>query len=182
VVNNIYGQKQAGRVWYRYLVDKLKQELNFTQSKFDPCVLWNNGCLIVIYTDDTIVTGSNEDMIDATITNIAKLFNITSEDSVNDFIGINIAKHKDGIISLTQPKLIQSIFDDLGLTDKTKGKYTPALLSHILQQHIDSPAFNESWHYRSVIGKLNVLEKSTRPDIAYAVHQCTRFASNPRYC
>jgi Reverse transcriptase (RNA-dependent DNA polymerase) len=54
VVNNIYGQKQAGSVWYRYLVDKLKQEVNFTQSKFDPCVLWNNGCLIVIYTDDTI--------------------------------------------------------------------------------------------------------------------------------
>jgi hypothetical protein len=25
------------------------------------------------------------------------------------------------------------------------------------------------------------LEKRTRPDIAYAWHQCARFASNPRY-
>jgi hypothetical protein len=31
-----------------------------------------------------------------------------------------------------------------------------------------------------VIGKLNYLEKSTRPDIAYAVHQCARFAANPK--
>jgi hypothetical protein len=39
---------------------------------------------------------------------------------------------------------------------------------------------DESFHYRSVIGKLNYLEKSSRPDIAYAVHQCARFASDPK--
>ena len=38
---------------------------------------------------------------------------------------------------------------------------------------------SEELDYRSVIGKLNFLEKSTRPDIAYAVHQCARFCSNP---
>ena len=31
-----------------------------------------------------------------------------------------------------------------------------------------------------MIGKLNFLEKSTRPDIAYAVHQCARFSTNPK--
>jgi hypothetical protein len=31
-----------------------------------------------------------------------------------------------------------------------------------------------------VIGKLSYLEKCTRPDIAYAVHQCARFASDPK--
>ncbi|MEL6804414.1 MAG: hypothetical protein AAFO91_11625, partial [Bacteroidota bacterium] len=36
------------------------------------------------------------------------------------------------------------------------------------------------FHYRRVIGKLNFLEKSTRPDLAYAVHQCARFSVNPR--
>jgi hypothetical protein len=30
------------------------------------------------------------------------------------------------------------------------------------------------------VGKLNFLEKSTRPVIAYAVHQCARFSSNPK--
>jgi len=29
---------------------------------------------------------------------------------------------------------------------------------------------------------LNFLEKSSRPDIVYAVHQCARFAANPRTC
>ena len=40
--------------------------------------------------------------------------------------------------------------------------------------------FAEHWSYRSIIGKLNFLEKSTRPDIAYAVHQCARFSANPK--
>jgi hypothetical protein len=37
-----------------------------------------------------------------------------------------------------------------------------------------------TWEYRRIIGQLNFLEKSTRPDIAYAVHQCARFSSDPR--
>ena len=37
------------------------------------------------------------------------------------------------------------------------------------------------FNYRSVIGKLNFLEKSTCPDIAYAVHQCARFSVDPKH-
>jgi hypothetical protein len=35
-------------------------------------------------------------------------------------------------------------------------------------------------NYRQVIGKLLYLEKSTRPDISCAVHQCARFSANPK--
>jgi hypothetical protein len=38
----------------------------------------------------------------------------------------------------------------------------------------------EDWHYWSIIGKLNFLEKSTRPDISYVVHQCARLSNNPK--
>ena len=37
----------------------------------------------------------------------------------------------------------------------------------------------EDFHYRSVIGKLNFWEKSTRIDISYSVHQCAQFSENP---
>jgi hypothetical protein len=63
---------------------------------------------------------------------------------------------------------------------KTKDKAAPS--STILRRDLDgAPCFREKWVYtRRIIGKLNFLEKSTRPDIAYAVHQCARFANNPR--
>jgi hypothetical protein len=39
--------------------------------------------------------------------------------------------------------------------------------------------FDYPWEYCSVIGKLNFLEKSTRGDLTYSVHQCARFMSQP---
>jgi hypothetical protein len=38
----------------------------------------------------------------------------------------------------------------------------------------------EVWDYHHIIGKLSFLEKSTHLEIIYAVHQCARFANNPR--
>jgi Reverse transcriptase (RNA-dependent DNA polymerase) len=104
VLNNIYGQKQAGRVWYKYLTNKLINEMGFQQSKYDPCVLWKNGCLLGVYTDDTIITGPFGKVIDQIINDISKSFKITYEDSVNDFLGININRKDDGSIVMTQPK------------------------------------------------------------------------------
>ena len=40
--------------------------------------------------------------------------------------------------------------------------------------------FGNSFHYRSVLGKLNYREKGSRPDIAYITHQCARFLSCPK--
>jgi hypothetical protein len=137
--------------------------------------------MIVIYTDDTIITGPDEDEIDKAIKDIGSTFEITSQEKASDFLGVNIARNEDtGTIVLTQQLLIKSILKDLGLKEDLNGRNTPALSSHILRAHKESEKHNEKWHYRSVIGKLNYLEKSTRPDIAYAVHQCARFTEDPR--
>ena len=42
---NIYGQKQAGRVWNQYLVSKLVKKLGFKQSKIDECVFYRGRTL-----------------------------------------------------------------------------------------------------------------------------------------
>ena len=52
--------------------------------------------------------------------------------------------------------------------------------SRILHRHQDSPAFDKSFNYRSIIGRLNYLEKASRPDLSYSVHQCARFSAEPK--
>ena len=49
---------------------------------------------------------------------------------------------------------------------------TPALSLVLLHKHSDGTLMHPDFHYCSVIGKLNFLEKSTCPDFTYAVHQC----------
>jgi len=81
---------------------------------------------------------------------------------------------------MSQPYLIDQILQGLGLNDRTKIKKTPAVSSKILHREEEGEEMQTEWEYRRVIGQLNFLEKSTRPDIAYAVHQCARFSSNPK--
>ena len=107
---------------------------------------------------------------------------LTVEGDISDFLGINIQRHKDGTVHLTQPHLIDSILEELGLqADSAKSKGTPAASSKLLGRHDEAPPHDEdSFHYRRIIGKLNYLEKSTRPDISYATHQCARFSADPK--
>jgi hypothetical protein len=40
--------------------------------------------------------------------------------------------------------------------------------------------FDLDFNYRSVVGKLNYLAQTTRPDIMYATHQIAKYSSDPR--
>jgi hypothetical protein len=134
----------------------------------------------VLYTDDSILAGPDPKELDQVIEDMKNVkLDITVEGDISDFLGVKIDRKDDGTYHLTQPQLVESIIKDLRLED-AKIKDTPAMSSRILSSHLDSPAFDNNFHYRSVIGKLNYLEKSTRPDISYAVHQCARFTTNPR--
>jgi hypothetical protein len=82
---------------------------------------------------------------------------------------------------LSQPQLIEGILKDLRLNGKdTKIKTTLSLSSRILTKHEDSEDFDGSFDYRSIVGKLNYLEKGTRADISYISQQCARFAVEPK--
>ena len=49
---NIYGQKQAGRVWYKYLTKNHTKKLGFTKSEIDECVFYMGSVVYILYTDD----------------------------------------------------------------------------------------------------------------------------------
>ena len=178
---NVYGQKDAGRVWFQFLRKKLIEEVGFKQSEVDECVFYRGKTMYVLYTDDSLIAGPDEDEIERIIEDIkAAKLDITIEGNIEDFLGINIDRQDDGSIKMTQPHLIDQILKDLKFQENTKPKDTPAKSSVILSRHSDSEPFDESFHYKSLIGKLGYLEKGTRSDISYIAHQCARFSSNPK--
>ena len=59
-------------------------------------------------------------------------------------------------------------------------KETLVLLNNIPHKDQDGPARKQSWNYRSVIGMLNYLSASIRPDIPFAVHQYAHFCTCPK--
>ena len=178
---NLYGQKQAGRVWNKYLVKKLKK-IGFKQSEIDECLFYRGKTLYVLYTDDSLLASPDPKEMDKIVEDMKRVgLDITVEGDIQDFLGVNIDRKDDGSVHLVQPQLIESILQDLNLTNENVAtKTTPAASSKILKRHANSPKFQNDFNYRSLIGRLNYLERGTRSDISYITHQCARFSVDPR--
>ena len=119
--------------------------------------------------------------IDKVITDLRQQkFDVEEVGDLSDYLGVKVEHLQDGYIKLSQPHLIDQIIKDMHFKDNTKPKDTPSLISRVLQRDEGGKPFDEIWSYPSIIGKLNFLEKSSRLDIAYSVHQCARFSSAPK--
>ena len=181
VIKNIYGGKDAGRQWFKYLKKKL-ESVGFVQSRIDHCVFYKGNAIYVLYTDDSILAGPDQAELDDIVVQMKSTgLDLTVEGDVADFLGVHIDRREDGTFHLSQPRLIDSILSDLGLDQpNSTAKGTPAACSKLLSRHLDSEPFDRHFDYRRAVGKLNYLEKTSRGDIAYATHQCARFSIDPR--
>jgi hypothetical protein len=122
----------------------------------------------VLYINDSILAGPNESELNQIIKDMEKAgLKLTVEGDISDFLGVQIERKSDGTIHMVQPHLIDQILEDLRLYGPVIAtKNTPAKVGVTLQIHHDSQPFDGHFNYRSVIGKDNYLEKSTRPEIA----------------
>jgi hypothetical protein len=177
IKKNMYGLRQAGNNWF----DALRSSLisfGFRQSCHDPCLFIKNNCLLLVYVDDCLIFAKSDEILDEVLHALEKEFVLTSQGSVGAYLGIDIQRTTDGYLELTQTGLINKIITVCGLQDQSTEHHTPATM--ILTADPDGPPREHSWNYRSIIGMLNYLASSTRPDIAFAVHQCARFTTAPR--
>ena len=151
---NLYGQKQAGWVWYKYLRKRLITKAGFSPSKHDECLFFQGKVMYALYIDDSILGAPTRHELDVAIVAIkdAKL-QITLEGDLADFLGVKIERKTPNEIIFTQPHLIDDILNDLGLQHAKDGKETPAASSRILTRNDNGADNDKSFHYRSIIGK-----------------------------
>jgi hypothetical protein len=143
-------------------------------------VFYQGDVIFIVYVDNGIFLQSSDQQLRDIINELRSLkLSIEDQSHPADYDGVSIRKLKNGVIELTQRALIDSIISDMVL-DNSKVKAVPAKVSEILHAHLDKPPFLLNFGYQSVIGKLNYLTQTTRPDIVYATHQPAKYSSNPR--
>ena len=118
--------------------------------------------IYILYTDDSILVGPSEKEINEVVHKIKGTgLKVTEEGDLEDFLGVNIHKQKDGTITFSQPHLIDKILEALHMNQPDlKEKKTPAAM-RLLSRHSHSPNFDNSFHYSSVIGMCNYLDKGS---------------------
>ena len=177
---NLYGLCQAPKSWF----DKLATELvalNFKQSVSDPCMFVHDDMTVLVYCDDCLLFGRDQQKIDDMIAEMRIKFpgGITVEDSVFAFLGVELVQDpKTRKTKLSQSGLTKKVLAATKMTD-CHAKRTPAS-AVTLGSNPRGEACCEDWDYASVVGMLMYLSSNSRPDIQFAVHQCARFTYAPR--
>jgi hypothetical protein len=104
----------------------------------------------------------------------------TIEGTLNDYVGINVERTAKDEYHLSQPNIINSILKELSFDESIKAAKTPAHSTTVLGPGIGKEKHKADWMYRRIIGKLNFLAVSCRPEISCAVHQAARYSHDPR--
>lgn len=178
---SLYGLKQASRVWYQKLSTTLKH-MQFTQCKSDHSLFIRKSntsiTIILAYVDDLLITGNDLAEIKRTKTDLHDHFNISDLGELRYFLGIEMAKTKEGLY-LGQHKYALDIIKTAKMLD-CKPTQTPCTLNNKQSKNtittvvpLDDPQI-----YRSLVGKLVYLTV-TRPDITYTVNALSQKMSAP---
>ena len=142
--------------------------------------MFTNGDTIVLFwVYDCIFYYTTHNQVNKLILSLKDEFLLERKEDMVDFLGINIARDENNnSLTLAQTSLIERILTTMAMDD-CNTKYTPADKDSLCKDTDGDPC-SENWDYRSIVGMMLYLAGSTRPDIAYVVHQCARFSHSPK--
>ncbi|CAM8882206.1 unnamed protein product [Rhodiola kirilowii] len=175
---SIYGLKQASRQWFARFSDALVA-FGFVQSMNDYSLftlkLQGEFLVLLVYVDDVVLTGTSSQLIAKVKSFIHDKFQIKDLGLLKYFLGLEVARSKDGIF-LNQRKYALDLLADYNFMD-CKPIKTPMESKHNLGLS-SAPLIPDAAVYRRLVGRLIYLT-ITRPDLAFPVHILSQFMQVP---
>lgn len=180
---SLYGLKQAGNEWSRCLSAFLTNELKFTRLQSDPCIYVRgtgaDQIILSVYVDDILIFATHRREIIEFKAAFEKKFEIDDIGECKRIIGIDVERHKDGSVCISQRTFIRDLIERYGQAD-CNGQTTPMNNSVELccgSDNCGNCQMADAREYRAIIGRLLYIAGTSRPDIAYAVSSLSRFNS-----
>lgn len=131
--------------------------------------------ILIVYVDDIIITGDDSDEISKLKRLLALEFEIKDLGPLKYFLGMEVARSKDGIV-ISQRKYILDLLKETRMLG-CKPVDTPMDPNLKVNRSKDSTPV-ERGSYQRLVGKLLYLSH-TRPDIAYPVSVVSQHMHNP---
>ncbi|KAK2418425.1 putative mitochondrial protein [Trifolium repens] len=176
---SLYGLKQSPRAWFGRFSKVLQQfgmvRCEADHSVFTKCSSSNKYIYLVVYVDDIVITGDDNEGINSLKQHLFQNFQTKDLGPLRYFLGIEVAQSKSGI-AISQRKYALDILEETGLTD-CKPVDTPMDPNVKLLPNQGEP-YSDPGRYRRLVGKLNYLTM-TRPDISFPVSVVSQFLNSP---
>ncbi len=186
----LYGLKRSPRHFYQLAVKHLK-EIGLEQHPYSPCIFY--GTLIEgepplylgLYVDDFIYFSESQEVETHFEKSFKSKMPMTFNSEISYFLGINFTckRHKDGHVSimLDQESFVDTVVQDAGLSGdaitEPKTPYRSGLpIDSIPIEEYDNATQEKLTHIlQKLVGNLNWLSISTRPDIAPATNMLAKY-------
>ena len=176
----VYGLQQAPCSFFRYLSRSLTSH-GLVQSDLDPCLFIGKHVIVVVYVDDLLFYSKSMTTIDSLISTLHDDgIWIRKEGSAEGFLGDDVTCDISSYcITLTQTGLTQHVVEALGLCSRSSTALsTPAESAPLPKDSEGAPA-SGVFNYAAIVGMLLYLSRHSRPDNAFAIHQCACYMFQP---
>ena len=184
----IYGLKQASRKFY-FTLQRYLLELGFVPSISDQCLfhkIADDGApiWIAVFVDDLVISSPSDHAISMFKTDMHSRFNMKDIGPLKTILGIEVTRNsKAGTLTLSQHLYICDLVKRFGL-QSNRCKHNLPMRPNLKLSVADCPTAQDERDdadtkpYRELIGSLMYLMISSRPDIACALIELSRFMSN----
>ena len=183
---HVYGLKQAPRTWFRTLREHLIH-VGFKSCVHDPCLFVRRSedhlAYIFVYVDDLVIATNLVEEMRCVKSELSSKWSMKELGALESILGIRVLRNRqEKIITLSQEKYIDSLLSKFKLED-VRVATTPlapgcALSKAMCPKTEQERTLARRQPYRELVGSLMYLMVCTRPDIAFAISQLSRYTSN----
>lgn len=194
LICSLYGLRRAPKLWFEKLSTHLKS-MGLKSSSNSPCLFVGTlidgepPIYIGIYVDDIIYFSASDAVECRFEKQLSSLGSIDFMGQVTHFLGIVFTWHhrQDGNISvnLTQQLFVKMLLENLGCIHQTFSSFTSPYRSGISIDSIPPSTLSSTeqdklrLQFQSLVGSLNWLAHTTRPDLSTVVSLLAQHQSSP---
>ncbi|KAK2440889.1 putative mitochondrial protein [Trifolium repens] len=176
----LYGLRQAPRTW-NIRMDEFLSKNGYTKCTVEHGIYvkgtsQNRICMVCLYVDDLLITGSSKDEIVKLTNQLSTEFDMTNLGGLRYFLGLEFTKTSSGLL-IHQKKYVSDILKRFNMLNCNPAS-TPMETSSSLNNDDEGKSVN-STHYKQMVGSLRYACNS-RPDICHSVWIVSRFMQSPK--
>jgi hypothetical protein len=184
LLKGLYGLKQAAMLWHTDIDRFLSETLNFRRLPDDRCIYMKrmeaSFVIVILYVDDIAVGSNSTAEIDQLFRNLYDRFMIKRLGPIDHsiYLGmlLSISDSRDSI-TMSQPHAITKLLTKMNM-ESCRPVSTPQNPKTTLTADSGNP-FPNVTQYRSIIGALFWIARTTRPDIMFTVSVLAQYQSAP---
>ena len=129
LLKSLYGLKPAPLQW-NIRFDEFIKFIGYKQSRYDPCVYFNNQIYLLLYVDDMLLIGKNKGEIEDLKRKLNEEFEMKNLGSAKKILGINIFRNRPNTIFLSQKDYLEKVLSRFGMQH---AKSVSSPLAHLIK-------------------------------------------------